>query len=84
MVAIQLFLLKHTFNPGTSSVTVNPGTSFETKTVKWNADPTAAAGVDFRVGRIHIEPEIRYSYWGAGKHTLVDKNQVQFLFGIRF
>lgn len=58
--------------------------SAERETVKWNADPTAAAGIDFKAGRIHIEPEIRYSYWGSGKHTLVEKNQVQFLFGIRF
>lgn len=54
------------------------------ETIKWKVDPAAGAGVSFRAGRIHLEPEVRYSYWGAGKHEVVRKNQVQFLFGLRF
>ena len=45
----------------------------------WNVDPAAAAGISFRAGRFRLEPEVRYSYWGAGKNTLVRKNQVHFL-----
>jgi hypothetical protein len=51
---------------------------------KWNVDPAADVGVSFRSGRFAIEPEIRYSYWGAGKHDVIRKNQVHFLFGLRF
>lgn len=54
------------------------------ETVKWKIDPAAGAGVSFRSGRVHIEPEVRYSYWGAGKHQVVRQNQVHFLFGLRF
>jgi hypothetical protein len=53
-------------------------------TVKWNVDPAAGAGVSFRAGRVYIEPEVRYSYWGAGKHQVVRQNQVHFIFGLRF
>lgn len=51
---------------------------------KWNVDPAVGAGVSFRSGRLRIEPEVRYSYWGAGKHTVIRQNQVHFLFGLRF
>jgi hypothetical protein len=54
------------------------------ETVKWNLDPAVGAGVSFRAGRVHIEPEVRYSYWGASKHDVVRPNQVHFLFGLRF
>jgi hypothetical protein len=54
------------------------------ETVKWNVDPAAGVGVSFRAGRVHIEPEVRYSYWGAGKHQVVRQNQAHFLFGLRF
>ncbi len=54
-----------------------------TNQVKWNVDPAFGAGVDFKSGRFHLEPEVRYSYWGAGVNSPVRKNQVQFLFGIR-
>lgn len=54
------------------------------KSVKWNVDPVVAAGVAFRSGRLTIEPQVRYSYWGAGKESMVRKNQVHFLFGLRF
>jgi hypothetical protein len=53
-------------------------------TVKWTVDPAVGAGVDFRAGRFHLEPEVRYSYWGAGKNSAVRKNQVDFLLGFRF
>ena len=56
----------------------------KTKTTQWNVDPTTGVGVDFRMGRIHVEPEARYSYWGAGKTGRVRKNQVNFLLGFRF
>ena len=54
------------------------------ESVSWNADPAISAGMDFRAGRFHLEPEVRYSYWGAGKHDPIRKNQVNFLLGIRF
>ena len=54
------------------------------KTTQWNLDPITGVGVDFRTKRLHIEPEVRYSYWGAGKTSQVRKNQVDFLLGFRF
>ena len=57
---------------------------FARGTTKWNVDPVAGAGVDFRAGRFHLEPEVRYSYWGAGKNSVVRKNQVDLLLGFRF
>ena len=50
----------------------------------WNVDPAAGAGISFRTGRFRLEPEVRYSYWGAGKSTGLRKNQIHFLFGFRF
>ena len=55
-----------------------------TTSTQWNVDPSVGAGVDARVGRMHIEPEVRYSYWNAGKTDSVRKNQVNFLLGLRF
>jgi hypothetical protein len=55
-----------------------------TNLVKWNVDPAFGAGVDLKAGRFHLEPEVRYSYWGAGKNSAVRKNQVDFLLGFRF
>jgi hypothetical protein len=52
--------------------------------VKWNVDPVVGDGVSFRTGKIYLEPQVRYSYWGAGKNSVVQKNQVQFLMGLRF
>lgn len=57
---------------------------FDTKTVEWHLDPTIGAGVTARVGRFHLEPELRYSYWGAGKSGPAQKNQVDFMLGFRF
>jgi hypothetical protein len=62
----------------------NPYRPIATHTVKWNVDPVVSAGVAFRAGKITIEPQARYSYWSAGKDSVVRKNQVQFLFGLRF
>jgi hypothetical protein len=62
------------------------GTSsaLNTKSTQWNVDPSVGVGMDARVGRAHIEPEVRYSYWNAGKMDAVRKNQVNFLVGLRF
>lgn len=77
----------------TSSATILSGTNLvplgappilSRTTVNWNLDPALGAGVDFRAGRFHLEPQARYSYWGAGKNTSVRKNQVDFLLGFRF
>jgi hypothetical protein len=74
---------RNTLSQNPSSPTASePMTTSET--VKWNLDPAVGAGVSFRAGRVHIEPEVRYSYWGAGKHDVVRQNQVHFLFGLRF
>jgi len=51
---------------------------------RWNVDPALGAGIDFRAGRFHLEPEARYSYWGAGSNGPVRQNQVNFLMGFRF
>jgi hypothetical protein len=59
-------------------------TPIEDHRVKWNADPVFSAGVSFRSGRLLLEPQVRYSYWGAGYDTEVRKNQVHFMFGLRF
>jgi hypothetical protein len=55
-----------------------------TSTAKWTVDPAVGAGVDFKAGRFHLEPEVRYSYWGAGKNSAVRKNQIDLLLGFRF
>ena len=71
----------------TSILSPNPlilATDNQSNSVHWNLDPEAAAGVSFRAGRAHIEPQVRYSYWGAGKNSVIRKNQVSFLFGLRF
>jgi hypothetical protein len=47
-------------------------------------DPAAGLGVDFRAGRFHLEPEARYSYWSAGEHGRIRKNQVTLMLGFRF
>jgi hypothetical protein len=62
----------------------NSGSVLNMKTTHWNVDPATGVGVDFRTRRFHIEPEARYSYWGAGKDGRVRKNQVNFLLGFRF
>jgi hypothetical protein len=69
---------------GVSLGTVAAQPPLRTNTVKWNVDPAVGAGVDFKTGRFHLEPEVRYSYWDAGKNSVVRKNQVDFLLGFRF
>ena len=56
----------------------------QSKNIQWKIDPSFGTGVDLRTGRFHIEPEVRYSYWGAGKTTSIRKNQVNFMLGFRF
>ena len=64
------------------SLASQPGPS--ANRVNWSVDPSVGAGVDFKTGRFHLEPEVRYSYWGAGVTLPVRKNQVDFLLGFRF
>jgi hypothetical protein len=65
-----------------ATLTFPPPTNADT--VKWNVDPVVGAGVDFRSGRVHLEPEVRYSHWGAGTRLPVRQNQVELLLGFRF
>ena len=87
-VAVRRSSLTSSF--ATSVISGNPlgpaaGASQVTrKTVFWDADPSAGAGIDFKAGRIHFEPQVRYSYWDAGNNSLIRKNQAFFLLGIRF
>jgi hypothetical protein len=67
-----------------SPLSTNGASLMDTKSTKWNVDPTIGGGMDFKAGRFHIEPETRYSYWGAGKTSEVRKNQVSALIGFRF
>jgi hypothetical protein len=60
------------------------GPDVNDKSVKWNVDPVVSAGMSFKSGKVWLEPQVRYSYWGAGKHSIIRKNQVHFLFGLRF
>jgi hypothetical protein len=69
--------------PSGTSQTAIGTPSFTGRTTQWDIDPTIGVGVSFRTGRFHIEPEVRYSYWDAGKTGLVRKNQVNFLLGFR-
>jgi hypothetical protein len=63
----------------------NFGNVLKTETFGWNVDPAAGLGVDFRAGRFHLEPEARYSYWGAGTDNgRIRKNQVTLMLGFRF
>ena len=53
--------------------------------VTWSAGPTAGLGIDVKMGRVHLEPEFRYSYWGARSYrTSLRPNQGSFLLGFRF
>src|ERR1041384_3491631 len=46
---------------GTQSVSGIANPPFHSETTRWNADPSAGAGVDFKAGRFHLEPQVRYS-----------------------
>jgi hypothetical protein len=67
-----------------SSTPINQFPPEDSSSLKWNLDPEAGAGISFRTGKFHMDPEVRYSYWGAGKNSVLRKNQVQFLLGFRF
>jgi len=69
---------------GASLGTFTPQPILNKKTVTWNVDPAVGAGIDFKTGSYHLDPEVRYSYWSAGKNSVVRKNQVDFLLGFRF
>jgi hypothetical protein len=43
-----------------------------------------AAGVRFRVGRLFVIPELRYTYWGSTVQTELRKNEAAGLVGISF
>jgi hypothetical protein len=56
---------------------------------RWYPGVTAAAGVEFRAGRVRLAPEIRYTHWTAnisGPDGLLRfaPNEVQFLAGVSF
>jgi hypothetical protein len=65
-----------------TTASVNAGPNLNR--VDWRVDPAAGVGVDFKAGRFHLDPEVRYSYWGAGADLPVRKSQVEFLLGFRF
>jgi hypothetical protein len=69
---------------GTQLVTLPPPNVSNSDSVRWKVDPVAAAGIDCRIGRFHLAPEVRYSYWSAGKELPVRKSQVEFQLGFRF
>ena len=50
-----------------SPVLAQPGSNAQR--VEWNVDPAVGAGVDLKTGRLHLEPQVRYSYWGAGVNS---------------
>lgn len=79
--SIRMENIQYTTVSGSSG---GASSAVNTKSTEWNVDPTVGAGIDARVGRAHIEPEVRYSYWNAGKTGVVRKNQVNFLVGLRF
>ncbi len=68
---------------GTQLTTIASFPPPKSNAVDWSVDPAVGAGLDIKTGRFHIEPEVRYSYWGAGKDLPVRKNQVSFLLGFR-
>jgi outer membrane protein with beta-barrel domain len=69
---------------GTPLGSTGTGSAVAIRTSQWNIDPAAGVGMDIRAGRFHFEPEVRYSYWAAGKNSPIRKNQVNVLMGFRF
>ena len=43
-----------------------------------------AAGVRFRVGRLSVAPELRYTYWGSTPQFDLRRNEAAGLVGISF
>ena len=58
--------------------------SLDSNNSQWKINPSFGTGVSFKAGRIRIEPEVRYSYWGSNRQDPIRQNQVHFLFGLRF
>ena len=49
----------------------------------WTFGPVIAAGVDFRAGKFHFQPELRYTRWNASPFSYITKqDNVQALIGI--
>jgi hypothetical protein len=69
---------------GTNLTPLAPQPALNANRVSLTVDPSVGVGVDFKAGRFHLDPEVRYSYWGAGSTIPVRKNQVDFLLGFRF
>lgn len=67
--------------PSLTTFTAQP--PFQQSSAEWRVDPTVGAGLEFKAGRFHLSPEVRYSYWGASTNLPVRKNQVNFLFAFR-
>jgi hypothetical protein len=66
---MRTVLSDHPLDSSTGVTPLNTRTS-----TSWNVDPAAGVGISFRAGRFLLEPEVRYSYWGAGKTTGLRKN----------
>ena len=85
--------LSHSLVPGgplsnTTLTTIETG-SPEELTTRTYPGVTAAVGVDFGSGRIHWEPELRWTHWTSNFGGLFPSlsfppNQVEFLLGVRF
>ena len=41
-------------------------------------------GLRYRLGRVSLSPEVRYTEWGGQPSRIVSKRQADFLFGITF
>jgi hypothetical protein len=68
---------------GTNMVSVSNPTPFQAGSRSdLGVGATAVAGLRFRVSRLSILPEIRYTRWGA-QSTISQKNDVGFFLGLR-
>lgn len=80
-----LFGIKPFIDGGVSLRTVAKVLSDDTS----NHGITLGGGVDFKAGRLHFSPELRYTHWSApccnsGDNILQNNNQVELLFGVSF
>ena len=41
-------------------------------------------GLRYRLGRVSLSPEVRYTEWGGQPFRIVSKRQADFLFGVTF
>jgi hypothetical protein len=76
------------FIGGASTISASQPSELRRRTV---AGIVGGGGVDARLHRIHLEPQVRYTFWTQGhfldpsNNTLWDnRNQVEFLLGITF